>query len=112
MWWKLDRHIDNKASYYSGIVAAADFLRDGVTTIIDHHASGKEIAGSLASLKKAVCDEASVRALFAFEVSDRFDVNQAIQENVAFIKNYKTPFTAPSASVDDPLEASLKSARI
>ena len=51
MWWKLDRHIDNETSYYSGIVAAADFLRDGVTTIIDHHASGKEIAGSLASLK-------------------------------------------------------------
>ena len=94
MWWKLDRHIDNETSYYSGIAAAADFLRDGVTTIIDHHASGKEIAGSLASLKKAVCDEASVRALFAFEVSDRFDVNQAIQENVAFIKNFKTPFTA------------------
>lgn len=94
MWWKIDRHIDNETSYYSGLVAASEFLRNGVTTIIDHHASGKEISGSLASLKKAVCDEASLRALFAFEVSDRFDVDEAIQENVNFIKNFKTPFTA------------------
>lgn len=94
MWWKLDRHIDNETSYYSGIVAAADFLRDGVTTIIDHHASGKEITGSLASLKKAVCDEASMRALFAFEVSDRFNVDEAIDENISFIRNFKTPHTA------------------
>lgn len=94
MWWKLDRHIDNETSYYSGIVAAADFLRDGVTTIIDHHASGQEISGSLASLKKAVCDEASMRALFAFEVSDRFNVDEAIEENISFIRNFKTPHTA------------------
>ena len=94
MWWKIDRHIDNETSYYSGLVAASEFLRNGVTTIIDHHASGKEISGSLASLKKAVCDEASLRALFAFEVSDRFDVDEAIEENVNFIKNFKTPFTA------------------
>jgi len=94
MWWKLDRQIDNETSYYSGIVAAADFMRNGVTTLIDHHASGKEIIGSLASLKKAVCDEASLRAIFAFEVSDRFDVGEAIRENRDFIKNFKTPFTA------------------
>ena len=94
MWWKLDRHIDNETSYYSGIVAAADFLRDGVTTIIDHHASGQEISGSLASLKKAVCDEASMRALFAFEVSDRFNVDEAIEENISFIRNFKTPHAA------------------
>lgn len=94
MWWKLDHHIDNETSYYSGIVAAADFLRDGVTTIIDHHASGQEISGSLASLKKAVCDEASMRALFAFEVSDRFNVDEAIEENISFIRNFKTPHTA------------------
>ncbi len=94
MWWKIDRHIDNETSYYSGLVAASEFLRNGVTTIIDHHASGKEITGSLASLKKAVCDVSSVRALFAFEVSDRFNVEDAIQENVNFIKHFKTPFTA------------------
>ncbi|MDD3207241.1 MAG: amidohydrolase family protein [Bacilli bacterium] len=94
MWWKIDRHIDNETSYYSGLVAASEFLRNGVTTIIDHHASGKEITGSLASLKKAVCDVSSVRALFAFEVSDRFNVEESINENANFIKQFKTPFTA------------------
>lgn len=103
MWWKLDRHINNETSYYSGIVAAADFLRNGVTSIIDHHASGQEIIGSLASLKKAICDEAAMRALFAFEVSDRFPIKDAIKENVNFIRS----FDSSSASGLFGLHASM-----
>ncbi|MFA5686995.1 MAG: amidohydrolase family protein [Bacilli bacterium] len=94
MWWKLDRHIDNETTYYSGVVGAHEFLLNGVTTIIDHHASGLNITGSLASLKKSVCDLASMRAIMAFEVSDRFDVNKAIKENINYIKRFKTPYTA------------------
>lgn len=94
MWWKLDRQIDNETTYYSGVVGAHEFLLNGVTTIIDHHASGLNITGSLASLKKSVCDLASMRAIMAFEVSDRFDVSKAIKENINYIKRFKTPFTA------------------
>ena len=39
MWWKLDSQIDNEITYYSGIAAGSEFLLNGVTTIIDHHAS-------------------------------------------------------------------------
>ncbi len=94
LWWKLDRHIDNETTYYSGLVAASEFIQNGVTTIIDHHASGKQITGSLESLKKAVCDDAGLRGIFAFEVSDRFDIAKAIAENREFIEKYHTPFTA------------------
>jgi putative selenium metabolism protein SsnA len=88
LWWKLDRHLDNEASYYSGIVAASEFLRAGVTTIIDHHASGKEIRGSLESLRRAV-QEIGLRGAFAFEISDRFPVANAIDENRAFIDDHR-----------------------
>ena len=41
MWWKLDSQIDNEITYYSGIAAGSEFLLNGVTTVIDHHASGQ-----------------------------------------------------------------------
>jgi cytosine/adenosine deaminase-related metal-dependent hydrolase len=94
LWWKIDRQIDNETTYYSGIVASVEFMKNGVTTIIDHHASGKDITGSLESLKRAVCDQAHLRGIFAFEVSDRFDIKKAIAENHDFIEKYHTPFTA------------------
>ena len=93
LWWKLDRHLNNEMIYYSGIVSAVDMLKNGITTIIDHHASGVDIEGSLDALKSAVCDEASMRGCFAFETSDRFDVALAIKENSQFIKQNKTSKT-------------------
>lgn len=93
LWWKLDRNIDLDTIYYSGIVSAVDHVKNGVTTLIDHHASGIDIKGSLETLKKAVCDDVKLRGVFAFETSDRFDVDQAIEENVSFSKRYSSPFT-------------------
>ena len=47
MWWKLDRELtleDTKASAYATYL---ECIRNGVTTVFDHHASYKEIPGSL-----------------------------------------------------------------
>lgn len=93
LWWKLDRNLDNQTSYYSAIVSAVDHMKNGVTTLIDHHASGIEILGSLESLKKAVVDQAQLRGVFAFETSDRFPVEKAIEENINFGKNNGSSFT-------------------
>ena len=88
MWWKLDRQIDNKITYYSGIAASYEFLLNGVTTIIDHHASGDEILGSLKYLNKSVNDVTGLRNILCFETSDRFDVDKCIKENMNFaLKN-------------------------
>ncbi|MFP4077719.1 MAG: amidohydrolase family protein [Candidatus Izemoplasmataceae bacterium] len=84
-WWKLDRAHTLKSIYHSGIVSATDHLRNGVTTLIDHHASGT-IEGSLKTLKKAVVDDVGLRGLFCFETSDRFDRDACINENRAFLK--------------------------
>ncbi|MFA5006761.1 MAG: amidohydrolase family protein [Candidatus Izemoplasmatales bacterium] len=88
LWWKLDRNLDLEAVHASGAAAAADYLRNGVTAIVDHHASGA-IDGSLAALGDAIVDVAGMRAAFCFETSDRFDVDACIRENLAFSKRVR-----------------------
>lgn len=90
MWWKLDLQIDNEISYYSGIAAGSEFLLNGVTTIIDHHASGAEIVGSLNALKKALNNTLHLRSILCFETSDRFSIRDCIKENVSFASKNHT----------------------
>lgn len=84
LYWRLDSGLSIEDTYYSAKVMAIDHIRCGVTTIFDHHASGVDILGSLDALKKAWTDEIGLRAVYCFEISDRFDVTQAISENIAF----------------------------
>lgn len=90
MWWKLDKEIDNPISYYSGIAAGSEFLLNGVTTIIDHHASGRDILGSLTSLKKALDNTLHLRSILCFETSDRYSIDECIKENISFAKRFHT----------------------
>ena len=93
MWWKLDSQIDNNISYYSGVAAGYEFLLNGVTTVIDHHASGTEIIGSLKSLNKGL-EVVGLRKILCFETSDRFDVDDCIKENLSFAKKYQNERTS------------------
>lgn len=88
LWWKLDRNITNVITYYSGITAGINYVKNGVTTLIDHHASG-EIKGSLEALKSSL-REVGLRGIYCFETSDRFDVEQCIDENINFINDNHT----------------------
>ena len=86
-WWKIDDNLTldgTKASAYATIL---DSIRDGVTTIFDHHASFCEIPGSLFTIKDAA-QELGMRSCLCYEVSDRDGEEkclQAIQENADFI---------------------------
>jgi len=85
LWWKLDRYLDNEMTYFSGIVSGIEYVKNGVTTLVDHHASG-EIIGSLSALEKAL-DLVGVRKILCFETSDRFDIEDCIKENTDYIRN-------------------------
>ncbi len=85
LWWKLDQNLDIPAVRASGAAMALDYLQNGVTTILDHHASGA-VAGSLQALREAIVDGAGMRAACCFETSDRFDVSACVSENLAFAK--------------------------
>lgn len=84
LWWKMDAALDNDMTYYSALVSSMGYVKSGVTTVIDHHASGREIRGSLKRLKRAVVEETGLRGVFCFETSDRFDVDRCIRENIDF----------------------------
>ncbi|RHN22794.1 amidohydrolase family protein [Collinsella sp. AF31-11] len=85
-WWKIDDNLTlagTKASAYATIL---DSIRDGVTTIFDHHASFCEIPGSLFTIKDAA-QELVMRSCLCYEVSDRRGqekCDQAIAENAEF----------------------------
>lgn len=87
-WWKIDRNLTIDETRASAQATILDSLRLGVTTLFDHHASYKEIPGSLFAIKD-VCAELGMRACLCYETSDRDGedkLNQAIQENAEFAK--------------------------
>jgi putative selenium metabolism protein SsnA len=89
LWWKLDAQIDKEVMYSSAMVSGLGYLQHGVTSIIDHHASGKDILGTLEQIRSAVVDQFGLRGMFCFETSDRYNVDECIQENVEFSQQQK-----------------------
>lgn len=84
LWWRLDRHLDHDILRNSALVSGLEQLKSGVTTIIDHNASGRQIDGSLSVIRKALCDEIGMRAVLCFETSDRYPIEACIRENQLF----------------------------
>jgi putative selenium metabolism protein SsnA len=88
LWWRLDKALDLDGVRSSAEVCLVDAIRNGTTTLIDHHASQRAIDGSLDVIAEAV-DRSGLRAVLCYEVSDRDgeDAAQAgIRENVRFMR--------------------------
>ena len=86
-WWYIDRNLDLEATRASAQALVIDSIKQGVTTIFDHHASFCEIPGSLMKIAE-VTGEFGMRACLCYEVSDRDGEEkslQSIQENKDFI---------------------------
>ena len=87
-WWYIDRHLTLDGTRACAYATVLDCIRDGVTTIFDHHASFCEIPGSLFAIKD-VCQELGIRANLCYEVSERDGAEkcgQAIRENADFAR--------------------------
>ncbi|MDO4619137.1 MAG: putative aminohydrolase SsnA [Lachnospiraceae bacterium] len=85
-WWKIDRHLTLNGTKASAYATILDCIRDGVTTIFDHHASFCEIPGSLFTIKDAA-KELGMRSCLCYEVSERDGeekTEQSIRENAEF----------------------------
>lgn len=88
LWWKLDKALTLDDTYYSAMVCMIDCIRNGTTTVIDHHASPRAIRGSLRRIADAA-RETGIRSCLCYEVSDRDGgdtVREGIEENVDFIR--------------------------
>lgn len=89
MWWNLDRKLNLEGTRASAYATYIECIKNGVTTIFDHHASYCDIPGSLFEIAD-VAKELGVRSCLCYEVSDRdgeFKCSQAIKENYDFIKH-------------------------
>jgi putative selenium metabolism protein SsnA len=92
LWWRLDKALWPDDVRYSALVCLVDAIRHGTTTLIDHHASQRHIAGSLDEIADAV-EEAGVRASLCYEVTDRDGeeaAREGIRENARFIRLAQT----------------------
>lgn len=85
LWWKLDMALLEDDIAPSAQIPLIESIRNGVTTIIDHHASPSYRDGSLDLIENAV-RKAGLRASLCYEVSDRNTPGGGIAENERFIK--------------------------
>lgn len=79
IWWYFDSKLDLQAIEASAYLYGRDSLLMGVTSLIDHHASG-QISGSL-RLIRATLESVGIKGLVCFESSDRYAIEDCILEN-------------------------------
>ncbi|RCW50693.1 putative aminohydrolase SsnA [Halanaerobium sp. MA284_MarDTE_T2] len=88
LWWRLDNSMNKDDIYYSAIYAILCGIKQGTTTIFDHHASYGKIGQSLSIITDAV-RESGIRADLAFEISDRNGSKKSVEslkESERFLK--------------------------
>ena len=87
-WWTIYRHLTLEQTKYSAVETLISCIRNGVTTVFDHHASFGQIGGSLFTIAD-VAKELGVRACLCYEISDRDGMDKAresVMENAEFIR--------------------------
>ncbi len=91
LWWRLDRALGIEQIKASAYTTYIDGIKNGVTTVFDHHASAGQVSGSLFAIAD-VAKQIGVRTSLCYEVSDRDgrEVSaQGIKENSQFIEYAK-----------------------
>ena len=88
-WWKIDRNLTNETTRQSVRVTYLDSIKNGVTTVFDHHASFGEIHDSLFAIEDAA-KEFGVRTCLCYEISDRDGMeksHESVMENARWIRH-------------------------
>jgi putative selenium metabolism protein SsnA len=91
LWWPLDKSLSLEAVRFSTLVCLLDAIKNGTTTLVDHHASPNAIPYSLDEIASAV-DSSGLRASLCYEVTDRngeAGARAGIDENLRFINLIK-----------------------
>jgi putative selenium metabolism protein SsnA len=70
VWWRLDQALDEQSNEMSATIGALQALHCGTTTLIDHHASPREISGSLDQIERGI-SSVGLRGMLCYETTDR-----------------------------------------
>ena len=92
LWWRLDKELTLEDTKYSAYSTLIECIKNGVTTVFDHHASPFHVKDSLFTIGE-VSKELGIRSCLCYEVSDRDGekvLKEGIEENIDFIKYANT----------------------
>ncbi len=90
LWWKLDNALTKEDIYYSSLIPLIECVRNGTTTIIDHHESQSFQKGSMDEIARAV-EEVGIRASLCLGTSDRYGKGkEGLEENKRFLSLLKS----------------------
>jgi cytosine/adenosine deaminase-related metal-dependent hydrolase len=70
VWWHIDKRLDLEMIEASALASAVYCAKNGVTFVIDHHASPMAIQDSLSTIAKAF-DRVGLAHMLCYEISDR-----------------------------------------
>lgn len=97
VWWRLDRALDEPSLRASARLYAAESLRAGTTTLIDHHESPSFIEGSLDVLADA-CQEIGIRAVLCYGATERNGGREEARRGLAecrrFLRENRRPLVS------------------
>ena len=90
LWWKVDKNLNLEEIKYSALATYIESIKNGVTTVFDHHASPMSVKNSLFTIADAA-EKIGIRTCLCYEVSDRDGIEileEGIKENTDFIRHY------------------------
>jgi cytosine/adenosine deaminase-related metal-dependent hydrolase len=91
IWWNLDKCLDTEMIESSALYTAMACIKNGVTFVIDHHASPNAIKGSLEIIASAF-EKVGASHLLCYEISDRDGLEKAAQgleETKEYLENHQ-----------------------
>jgi len=91
VWWTLDKALDAEMIEASALYTAMASIKNGVTFVIDHHASPNAIKGSLEIIAKAF-EKVGASHLLCYEISDRDGLDKAeegLNETAEYLKTHQ-----------------------
>jgi len=92
LWWRLDRLLTLQDVELNAATTFIESIRNGVTTVFDHHSSPNAVSGSLQTMAD-VAGRIGIRTSLCYETSDRDGAGvlaAAIAENALFMKKMNT----------------------
>ena len=107
VWWRMDKKLDHDMIEASALVTGLYCAKNGVTFVIDHHASPFHLDGSLETIAKAL-DRVGLGHLLCYEIScrDGEEIKEkGLDETDAFLSSGRKGHVGLHASftVDDNL---------
>jgi cytosine/adenosine deaminase-related metal-dependent hydrolase len=112
VWWTLDKCLDKESIEASALATAIASAKNGVTFVIDHHASPFAVDSSLEIIAKAF-EKVGVSHLLCYEISDRdgYDIaEKGLSETEKYLKNNQglVGLHASFTISDNTLESAVK----